>query len=172
MNGREKNKAVTRVARAGAVITLALTMVLGGLAGANGAQAQSAKKTPYWASLSKGEAVMRVGPGKDYPANWVYQRRDLPVKVVMVHPDWRKVEDSDGATGWLHVRLLKDDPTAIVKGGTAELRDKPSAGSKLLHRLAPGVVGKISGCANGWCAFETAGQSGYVLAQSLWGATE
>jgi SH3-like domain-containing protein len=152
----------------GMMAALALTV----LAGSGGAQAQSAKKTPYWASLSKGEAVMRVGPGKDFPASWVYLRRDLPLKVVLTHPDWRKVEDSDGATGWLHVRLLKDDPTAIVKGGTADLRDKPSAGSKLLYRVAPGVVGRITGCANGWCAFETGGKSGYVLAQSLWGAIE
>ena len=142
------------------------------LAGSASAPAQTSKKTPYWASLAKGEAVMRVGPGKDFPANWVYLRRDLPVKVVMTHPDWRKVEDPDGTVGWLHVRLLKDDPTAIVKGGTADMRDKPSAGSKLLYRLGAGVVGKVSGCANGWCAFEAHGKSGYVLAQSLWGARE
>lgn len=136
------------------------------------APAQSIKKTPYWASLAKGEAVMRIGPSKDFPANWVYLRRDLPVRVVQTRPDWRKVEDPDGVSGWFHVRLLKDDPTAIVKGGPADLRDKPSAGSRLLYRLAPGVVGKISGCASGWCAFDAGGKSGYVLAQSLWGAIE
>src|SRR3546814_16164874 len=34
------------------------------------------KKPPYWASLSKDEARMRAGPSMDYPANWIYRRRD------------------------------------------------------------------------------------------------
>lgn len=137
----------------------------------DGAHAQSVKKPPYWASLAKGEAVMRVGPSKDYPATWVYQRRDLPVKVVETYPDWRKVEDPDGTQGWMHVRLLKDDPTGIVKGGVADLRDGPSGEARLLYRLSPGVIGHLSGCANGWCAFEVEGKSGYVEARSVWGAT-
>lgn len=152
-----------------ALLTLAGFAVF---AGAGGALAQTGKKTPYWASLAKGEAVMRIGPSKKFPASWVYLRRNLPLKVVQTHPDWRKVQDQDGVTGWLHVRLLKDDPTAVVRGEPADLRDKPSAGSRLLYRIAPGVVGRISGCANGWCAFEIDGKNGYVLAQSLWGAVE
>lgn len=136
------------------------------------AQAQSTKKPPYWASIAKGEALMRVGPSQDYPAKWLYQRRDLPVKVVEVYPGWRKVEDPDGNQGWFHVRLLKDDPTGMVKGGIAEMHDGPSGDARLLYRLEPGVVGNLSGCAGGWCAFEVNGKSGYVRAASLWGATE
>jgi SH3-like domain-containing protein len=154
--------------RTAVMATIGLAM----LAGASGAQAQSPKKTPYWASLAKGEAVMRVGPSRTFPANWVYLRRHLPVRVIRTYPDWREIEDPDGNKGWLHVRLLKDDPTAIVKGEPADLRDKPSSGSRLLYRLGPGVVGRLSGCASGWCAFDADGKTGYVLASSLWGATE
>lgn len=151
-------------------VTIACTLAM--LAGAAGVGAQPLKKPPYWASIAKNAAVMRVGPAKQFPANWVYLRRDLPVRVIETYPDWRKVQDSDGTTGWFHVRLLKDDPTGIVKGAPAELHDKPTASSRLLYRLAPGVVGKLSGCASGWCAFDANGKTGYVLASSLWGATE
>jgi SH3-like domain-containing protein len=154
--------------RSAAIITISLLA----LVGLSGVDAQSAKTPPYWASLAKPEAVMRVGPAKTFPANWVYLRRDLPVRVIETHPDWRKVEDPDGMTGWMHVRLLKDEKTAIVKGAKADLRDKPSKSSAMLHQLAPGVVGKISGCASGWCSFEVSGKSGYVLVSSLWGAVE
>lgn len=146
--------------------------VLAVVAAIGPADAQSVKKPPYWASLAKGEAVMRVGPSKNFPANWVYLRRELPVKVIETYPDWRKIEDPSGTTGWLHVRLLKDDPTAIVQGSQAEMRDRPSDGARLLYRLQPGVVGKVSGCASGWCAFNVGGKAGYVLADRLWGATE
>ncbi len=145
-------------------------LLFGLMAGAT--SAQTAKPVPYWASLAKGDARMRVGPSLDYPASWIYQRRDLPVKVVEVYSNWRKVEDPDGTQGWMHVRLLKDEPTAIVKGTIADMRDGASSSARLKFRLEPGVVGRLSGCANGWCAMDVDGQRGYVAAKDLWGATE
>ena len=82
-----------------------------------GAEAQSERKTPYWASISAGQALMRTGPGRNYPATWLYQRADLPVKVVETYPDWRKVQDPGGETGWMLQRLLSDTRTAIVTAG-------------------------------------------------------
>lgn len=136
------------------------------------AGAQTVKKTPYWAALAKDEARMRVGPSMDYPANWIYHRKNLPVKVVEVYPNWRKIEDPDGTQGWMHVRLLKDDKTAIVVGDIAPLRKDPSADSAVVYRAEPGVVGRVTDCEKGWCAFDVNGQRGYVQVRSLWGATE
>jgi SH3-like domain-containing protein len=155
-----------RLARLSGALLLAV-----GLAAA-AAAAPSGKPVPYWASLAKGDARMRVGPSLDYPASWIYQRRDLPVKVIEVYSNWRKVEDPDGTQGWMHVRLLKDDPTAIVKGDIAPMHDRASSGARVIYRLEPGVVGRLSGCANGWCAINVNGVRGYVLAQDLWGATD
>lgn len=56
--------------------------MIAALSNMSGVAAAPAKPVPYWASLSHDEARMRVGPSLDYPSNWVYQRRDLPVKVV------------------------------------------------------------------------------------------
>jgi SH3-like domain-containing protein len=151
---------------------LSAALALTGL-GVSGAEAQKSNKpVPYWASLAKGDARMRVGPSLDYPASWIYRRRDLPVKVVEVYSNWRKVEDPDGTQGWMHVRLLKDEPTAMVKGGMADMRERPSVEARLRFRLEPGVVGRLSGCTNGWCDFEVDGQRGYVPAASLWGAVQ
>ncbi len=141
-------------------------------AGAPSADAQSKKAGPYWASISQPEARMRVGPNLDYPSNWIYRRRDLPVKVVQVLGNWRKIEDSSGTQGWMHVRLLSDTATAIVQKGVTEMRDKPSRDAKLLYRVEPGVVGRISDCASGWCALDVNGKRGFVAADALWGAVE
>jgi len=161
----------------GRLLALAPALLAAGLLAAGllagDADAQKAgKPVPYWASLAKGDARMRVGPSLDYPASWIYRRRDLPVKVVEVYASWRKIEDPDGTQGWMHVRLLKDDPTAMVKGDMADMRERPAADARLRFRLEPGVVGRLSGCANGWCDFEVDGQRGYVPARSLWGAVE
>jgi SH3-like domain-containing protein len=147
---------------------LALAALLGGpVPGV----AQTAKKLPYWASIAKDEARMRVGPSMDYPANWVYRRRNLPVKVVETYPNWRKVEDPDGTQGWMHVRLLKDDRSAIVVGQTAPVRASPSDSAPALFRAEIGVVGKVSDCDGSWCRFDVNGQRGYVEKRYLWGAT-
>ncbi|RVT39484.1 SH3 domain-containing protein [Sphingobium algorifonticola] len=134
--------------------------------------AQSQKTVPYWASISQPEARMRVGPNLDYPSNWIYRRRDLPVKVVQVLGNWRKIEDSSGTQGWMHVRLLSDTATAIVRYGVTEMREKPTADSRLLYRVEPGVVGRIAECTSGWCMIDVGGKRGYVPAEALWGAVE
>ena len=132
-----------------------------------------AKKLPYWASISQDEARMRVGPSLDYPSNWIYRRRDMPVRVVQVLGNWRKVEDPAGVQGWMHVRLLSDTATAIVVGSeTAAMRERSGDGARVLYRAEPGVVGRVKGCSDGWCSFDVRGQRGYVRASSLWGAVQ
>lgn len=130
------------------------------------------KPVPYWASLNQDEARMRVGPSLDYPSNWVYRRRDLPVKVVQVLGLWRKVEDSSGVQGWMHVRLLSDTPTAIVTASIAPMREAARSDARIRYRAQKGVVGRLSSsCTDGWCAFDVKGQRGFVRATDIWGAT-
>jgi SH3-like domain-containing protein len=149
----------------GLVCWLALCAVAGS------AGADTGKQVPYWVAIAKDEARMRVGPSMDYPASWVYRRKNLPVKVIEVFPNWRKVEDPDGTQGWMHVRLLKEERTAIVVGEMAAMRKEPRDGAPVLFRAEPGVVGRVSDCAKGWCSFDVNGQRGYIQAASLWGAT-
>lgn len=148
--------------------------VMAGVAVAMGAagdaRAAPARQTPYWASISEGEARMRVGPSLDFPSSWVYRRRDLPVKVVKVLGLWRKVEDWDGTQGWMHVRLLSDTRTAIVTAQEARMRDAANDRARVAFRAQKGVVGRLSGCSGGWCGFDVHGQRGYVRADEIWGA--
>lgn len=150
----------------------AIMTLIGVGAGAGPAHAAPARPTPYWASFSHDEARMRVGPSLDYPSSWVYRRRDLPVKVIQVLGLWRKIEDPDGTQGWVHVRLLSDTPTGIVRAAIAPLRQAPSEGARALFRAERGVVGRVSDCANGWCAFDVRGQRGFVQSADIWGATD
>jgi len=138
--------------------------------GAEPARAQT-RKPPYWASISANEARMRVGPSLDYPSNWVYRRRDLPVRVTQVHGNWRKIADESGTQGWMHVRLLSDTRTAIVSVPQGRLYKKPDDRSQLLFRAEKGVVGRLGDCGGDWCLLDIGGKKGYIRASSLWGAT-
>ncbi|WP_425470234.1 SH3 domain-containing protein [Sphingobium fluviale] len=147
-------------------------VLMGGACLATQPASADSKTPPYWASISAAEARMRVGPSLDYPSNWVYQRRDMPVKVVQVLGNWRKIEDPDGIQGWMHVRLLSDAATALVKDIAADMRNSRSDDAPLLYRAEKGVVGRVSDCAQGWCRFDVGGKGGYVRASSLWGAVK
>ncbi len=131
-------------------------------------------KTPYWASIRKDEPInMRVGPGEDYKILWVYRRQQLPLKVLRMKEGWRFVEDPGGAKGWVLAQFLTRERTGFVKGkGPAEMRESGQAGSKLLWRLAPGVIGKLGDCGAEWCELTVGPRKGYVEQTRLWGAGE
>lgn len=134
--------------------------------------AQPARETPYWASISSGRAMMRTGPGRNYPGTWLYVRPDLPIQVVEVYQSWRKVRDPDGTVGWMLVNLLSDTRTAIVRGeGPAPMHETADAASPVRFRAEPGVVGRISRCNPGWCRFAVGGRNGYIQTSRIWGVT-
>lgn len=136
-----------------------------------GALAAEAKRAvPYFGSIAAGRARMRTGPDKTYPASWLYQRADLPVRVVATFKQWRKVEDPDGTQGWMLAALLSERRTAIVRGTQpVAMYAAPSTGARLLWRAAPGVVGRLSACTDGWCRLDVRGQAGFVETARLWG---
>jgi SH3-like domain-containing protein len=147
-----------------------LAVVLGlGLA-VGPAQAQDDRATPYWASISAGKAMMRTGPGQNYPATWLYVRADLPIRVIETYPNWRKVSDPDGTTGWMLQRLLSDTRTALVTGTEPRpLRQDPAESSPIRYLAEPGVVGRLSKCADGWCLLDVRGRQGYIRTDQFWG---
>ena len=70
----------------------AILLALLGIAGTIGAAvAQAPRETPYWASIASGRAMMRSGPGENYPGQWLYVRADLPIRVVEVYRSWRRI---------------------------------------------------------------------------------
>jgi SH3-like domain-containing protein len=131
------------------------------------------KQPPYWASIASGEAMMRTGPGKNYPGVWLYKRRDLPIRVVKTYSSWRMIEDPHGTRGWMLVSLLSDQRTAIVKPGDPRaIHAKPQADSPIRYRAEHGVVGRIEQCRDGWCRIAVGKREGFIRTTDLWGVGE
>ncbi len=149
-------------------IAFFMVMVLAALAPA--AMAQKERKTPYWASISAGQALMRTGPGKTYPAVWLYRRADLPIKVLEVYPSWRKVQDADGEVGWMLLGLLSGTRTGLVTGAEPRpMREAPDGNARIRYIAQPGVVGRLTTCSNNWCEMDVGGRRGFISADHLWG---
>lgn len=147
-----------------------MLVVAGAILSLPASQALAQKRPPYWASISAGEARMRTGPGRQFPASWLYQRSGLPVRVIETYPNWRKIEDPDGATGWMQANLLAEDRAGlVVKGPIRPLREAPNGSARIVWRVEPGVIGKLSECRKGWCKIDVRGKLGYIEAAALWG---
>jgi len=147
-------------------------LVVALLTASAGASAQE-RQPPYWASIASGEAMMRAGPGKNYPGIWLYKRRDLPIRVVRTYPNWRLIEDPDGTRGWMLVSLLSDRRTAMVRPGEPrEIRERPDPASRVAYLAEPGVVGRIDRCAQGWCRIRIGKRQGHISTSALWGVGE
>ncbi|NBC36095.1 hypothetical protein GTZ99_05930 [Novosphingobium sp. FSY-8] len=155
-------------ALAGVLAAMSLAMPMSTLA------SPKVYKTPFWGSLTDPKVNMRLGPGEDYGIRFEYHRKLLPVRVLRIWQGWAFVEDPDGAKGWMLLKFAVGPQTAVVKGkrgGVAPVHEAPDAGSRVLWRLAPGVVGRVSSCEDGWCRFDVEGRVGFVRSVSLWGAT-
>jgi SH3-like domain-containing protein len=150
---------------AAAVVAVAVTMAV---AGPGSAVAQDTKP-PYWASLDADEAILRRGPSQQMRALWQYQRPGLPVKILAIHEDWRRIEEPDGTTGWMHRSLLSGQRTAIVTAAVAPMRVAKSPDAAIAYRAEAGVIGRISDCGNGWCDFDVLGRRGFIATDAIWG---
>lgn len=138
----------------------------------------SGLKVPRYVSLKADRVQLRQGPGKDYPAAWVFQRTGLPVEVIRESDVWRQVRDAGGTVGWVHGSLLSGRRTALVlpwevKDGqtkaSAVLREDDSESSRAVAQVEAGALAAIIACDNAWCRVSVESYRGYIEQKKLWG---
>lgn len=161
----------------------AVIVAVSTLGAAPPAYSQSAAKgasglpLPRFVSLKARRVNLRIGPSRDYAVEWLYTRSGIPMEIIQEYDHWRRVRDLDGTEGWIHKSLLTGERTAAVapwKRGIAgvyvELRARPHKSGKLLARLEPGVIVKISECNGQWCEAEISDATGWLAQDEIWGA--
>ena len=131
---------------------------------------------PRFAALRSDEVNLRSGPGARYPIEWVYKRRDLPVKIEREFEVWRLVQDQEGVKGWVHQATLARRRTAAVLGaaGTEEmLRRDAQDGASPVARLKPGVIVRLRSCEakSDWCQAQIGDYHGWMKRAELWGVS-
>jgi SH3-like domain-containing protein len=130
---------------------------------------RSGLPVPRFASLRAGRAYMRAGPGKEYPVIWEFVRPGTPLEVVSEWNVWRKVRDADGTEGWMDRAMLSTDRTIQITRQMRDLRARPDLSSPIVLRAEPGVVMRVTMCADRWCRVEGQGRSGYLLREQGFG---
>ncbi|MFI4973745.1 MAG: SH3 domain-containing protein [Caulobacterales bacterium] len=125
---------------------------------------------PRYLSLKRGEVFARKGPGKDYPAAFVYHAQGLPVQVVDETTDWRRICDPDGTLVWVHRSMLDGRRTVLARGTQPiALRADPRRGAPASAYLRARAVARLDRCQAGWCKVSAGGAGGWVTEAEVWG---
>lgn len=124
---------------------------------------------PRFVSMKATEANVRRGPSLSHRIDWVYSRKDLPLRVTAEYGHWRRIEDRDGQGGWVHYSLLSGVRTALVDVDAVALRMKPTPDATELAVARRGVVARIDECGSDWCRIHKDGYRGWVEKTALWG---
>ena len=82
---------------------------------------------PRFVSLRADQVNLRTGPGVQYPVEWVYQRKDLPVEIITEYRTWRKIRDWQSTQGWVHQSMLSGKRSIIVTGKRRSMRSSASS---------------------------------------------
>lgn len=124
---------------------------------------------PRFVSLKPNEVNARVGPGSNYPIEWVYIKAGLPVEITAEFDTWRKIRDVDGAEGWVHQNMLTSKRHAMIQGLEANIYRQDDENSPALVRLQKGVMVDLLKCRGDWCQVRIYDFKGWVKRKSLWG---
>jgi len=135
-------------------------------------------KLPRFGSLKSNPANLRKGPGRQYPKSWVFRRAGLPIEIIQVYGTWRRIRDSEGASGWVSQYLLSRRRTALVlpwevKKSThpiyVDLQSSIQTTAKTIARLQAGSLVNIKSCDGQWCHVTINNFAGYLSQKVLWG---
>lgn len=134
----------------------------------------SGLQLPRFVSLKSGRINVRRGPGDDYPIEWVFEKKGLPVEVTAESGRWRRIRDRDGGVGWVWHSMLDGRRTAIVQdvsgaGTPVALHADPDPAAPVVAYAEPGVVAQLAACEARWCALKASGYEGWVERNALWG---
>lgn len=124
---------------------------------------------PRYVSMKASEGNVRRGPSRTHRIDWIFKRRDTPLLITAEHGHWRRVQDRDGAGGWMHYTLLSGVRTVIVETDMLEMRARPQSDALTVAQLELGVVARIEECGETWCRLRAATHNGWVEKQHLWG---
>jgi len=133
------------------------------------AENDPSQRLPRFVSLRSDLVNLRVGPGENYPIEWVLTRREMPVEIVREFEHWRMIRDWQGTEGWVHERMVWGKRTVAVKGGVRALRRLPDLASQVVARAEPGVFAHLIECRSAWCRIEAADIVGWVQRGEVWG---
>jgi len=124
---------------------------------------------PRYVSMKAAEGNVRRGPSLTHKIDWVFKHRNMPLELTAEFGNWRRVQDMDGAGGWMHYSLLSGMRTVVVQQDLLEILAQPDPKAQAVAKLEVGVIARLGKCLADWCRLNVDGRKGWALKSALWG---
>ncbi len=124
---------------------------------------------PRYVSMKAAEGNVRRGPSLTHRIDWVFKRRGMPLQITAEYGNWRKVQDRDGAGGWVHYALLSGVRTVLIEPNMLPVYANPDSKTQINAHFEAGVVARLGTCTPDWCRISAGGYKGWTLKSNLWG---
>ena len=93
-----------------------------------------------------------------------------PLEVLEKGPEYYKVKDYRGRTGWIHRSLLNSKPGIVVTGDLANVRQGPGTNHAVIFQLAKGDSCRLLSKQEKWLEVQSAdGRKRWVADFLTWG---
>ncbi|MDR0631518.1 MAG: hypothetical protein LBF66_03050 [Holosporales bacterium] len=140
-----------------------------------GSKTGGARALPRFACVKSSKANLHVGPGLQYPVDWILTLKRMPVLVISAYGQWRRVKLCDDTIGWLHKSVLSSKKTAMLRRD-AVMFTATSEKSKKVANVGKHVVVVVSKNKGDWVKVLVTAEdgesfSGWLRSPPLWGAT-
>ncbi len=122
----------------------------------------------YFLTLRNDKVNLRLGPSFDYPIKIIYKKKYLPVLVKDGSENFRKIQDHENNSGWIHISQLSKKKSVITLKDLI-LYSRPTVYSKPLVNIETGRLLLISKCRDDWCKIKSGKYSGWIKKGEIWG---
>ncbi len=127
-----------------------------------------AEQKNYFLMLKNSKVNVRYGPSFDYPVKFFYKKINLPIKVIDIKENFRRIIDHKKNSGWIHISQLRKANSLIVLEDKILFKNN-SKFSKPIIILKKGRLVLIKKCISNWCNIKTDKYRGWVQTDNVWG---
>ena len=123
----------------------------------------------YFLMLKNNKVNVRYGPDLNSPIKYIYNKKNLPIKVIDKKENFRRIIDIKNNSGWIHTSQLRKNKSFILLENQI-LFSKPTKYSKPIVKISSGRLLLVKKCKLKWCRVKTENYTGWIKSEKVWGA--
>ena len=123
----------------------------------------------YFLMLKNNKVNVRYEPDLNSPIKYIYNKKNLPIKVIDKKENFRRIIDIKNNSGWIHASQLRKNKSFILLENQI-LFSKPTKYSKPIAKIFSGRLLLVKKCKLKWCKIKTENYTGWIKNEKVWGA--
>ena len=123
----------------------------------------------YFLMLKNNKVNVRYRPDLNSPIKYIYNKKNLPIKVIDKKENFRRIIDIKNNSGWIHTSQLRKNKSFILLENQI-LFSKPTKYSKPIAKISSGRLLLVKKCKLKWCRVKTENYTGWLEVKNVWGS--